>query len=244
MGVRLYNVECKFCGLNHDLIFSGESTPNYGVFIMNTDLLAQNSCPRCHRTDSQIPSKAHELVGEALEKSRQPNSESAISDVLEAVRIAPNSSYINNQASNVFAICGDPNNSLKYALLAVKMGPSLMDPYTNVGDAYVNLGRDDEAIGYYLKAIDIDPDEPVTHGSIAGSYSRLGDRKSAIGHYEYYLEHDGSNPSLIYDAADEYELVGNIPKAKILFKKVCTILEANGIEHSQAHSRLAMLENR
>ena len=94
MGVRLYNVECKFCGLNHDLIFSGESTPNYGVFIMNTDLLAQNSCPRCHRTDSQIPSKAHELVGEALEKSRQPNSESAISDVLEAVRIAPNSSYI------------------------------------------------------------------------------------------------------------------------------------------------------
>lgn len=243
MGVRKYNVVCKSCGENFDISYSGRDIPNYGTFIIAESMLRQHSCRNCASSYIE-PSKAHDLAGNAFIAAQQGDHEKAVRLMNVALKQSPLSAYIQNQACNVFTICEDYERAINCGLEAATLAPDWFDPLTNVADASVCLGHYSDAIELYLKAIRIDPEEVMTYGSLANAYSQNGDRSRAVMCYQEYIDRGGNMPEWVYNAADEYELIGQFGKARDVFNVALSLTDEGTYLQHVIKSRIAQLEDK
>jgi len=76
----------------------------------------------------------------------------------KALRIDPNSSWLNFNIAKAFSEIGQEDKALKYHWNATKLNPSHPEAWLNFGKSLLNLKKPKEALDCLLKAVDLRPD--------------------------------------------------------------------------------------
>jgi tetratricopeptide (TPR) repeat protein len=117
-------------------------------------------------------SAAKEAFDRGLAAHKQGNTQEAIAQFTQAIKLDPNYTDAYNNRGNAYYDLDDYDKAIADYAQAIKIDPGDADAYNNRGIAYHNLGDYDKAIADYAQAIKLDPNLAQAT-IIAGALTRI-----------------------------------------------------------------------
>ena len=129
---------------------------------------------------------AHKALGDALAAKGQ--SEEAIRQYQEALRLSPRYSSAHNNFGNALLKRGDFEGAIGHLQEAIRLNPRGAEAYYNLGTAFLRKGRIDEAIAQYREAIRRAPWHANSHYNLGVALYYKGQIDEAISQYQEALQ--------------------------------------------------------
>lgn len=111
-------------------------------------------------------------------------SEKALGQFGEAVRLDPLNAYAYAEMGNVYDDLGDTAKAEWAYRKAISISPTYWGFYDHLGGHYLYHGRTRDAIAQYRKVIDLTPDNYRGYSNLGGAYFYLGEFDSALAAFE------------------------------------------------------------
>ncbi len=120
-------------------------------------------------------------MGIALNRVGKPDE--AIVQLMEAIRLDPDSSNAHYNLGTVYAGMGKTDDALAQFAKAVELEPDSPEAHFNLGTANAGLGKMNEAIAEFKEAIRLRPDYGNAHNNLGSALASLGRFDEAITHF-------------------------------------------------------------
>jgi Flp pilus assembly protein TadD, contains TPR repeats len=114
---------------------------------------------------------------------------------------------------------GEIEEAIAYFQQAIKLNPSCVGAYQNLGDISLKIEDFNEAINYYQKAIELKPDWWVVHHKLGKVFQEIGELDSAISSFRLSIEINKKNPWSEKNLGDILFQKGELYEAENLIKK-------------------------
>jgi len=139
------------------------------------DTLAKN--PQCWM--------AHNNLG--LELSKLGQTQAAIGQYEDAVRIKPDLAEAHNNLGNALSALGQTTEAVAQYQETLRIKPGYAGAHRNLGCSLLRLGRAQDAIGPLEEALRIQPEDALAHARLGLALSQVGRVSEALGQYEQAL---------------------------------------------------------
>jgi tetratricopeptide (TPR) repeat protein len=116
--------------------------------------------------------RVHNLLGQALDRLRQPLE--AIKNFDKAIALDPNFAAAHGNRANILVDAGMPQEALKSFDRAIALNPKSMPDLMNRGAVLEDLGRPADALVNYDQAIACDPNFAAVHSNRGNVLKELG----------------------------------------------------------------------
>ena len=116
--------------------------------------------------------RVHNLLGQALDRLRQPLE--AIKNFDKAIALDPNFAVAHGNRANILVDAGMPQEALKSFDRAIELNPKSMPTLINRGALLEELGRPEDALVNYDQAIVCDPNFAAVHSNRGNVLKELG----------------------------------------------------------------------
>jgi tetratricopeptide (TPR) repeat protein len=116
--------------------------------------------------------RVHNLLGQALDRLRQPLE--AIKNFDQAIALDPNFAVAHGNRANILVDAGMPQEALKSFDRAIALNPKSMTDLMNRGALLEELGRQEDALVNYDQAIACDPNFAAVHSNRGNVLKELG----------------------------------------------------------------------
>jgi tetratricopeptide (TPR) repeat protein len=126
--------------------------------------------------------------------------------------------YYSNRAGELLR-AGRGGEAVRYADIAVKLEPDLLDGWINLGVIRRRLGDLPGAEAAYRRALEADPQAPVTYQNLAALYSHQGDYEAARDVLALADQRDNKNPFTYLDLGDFSLRQGDLEAAERFYRR-------------------------
>ncbi|MFH0795948.1 MAG: tetratricopeptide repeat protein [Candidatus Omnitrophota bacterium] len=146
-------------------------------------------------TVNKSPNKARPHYNRGVVYRDKGDSDKAIADCNQALRINPNYAYAYNNRGAAYWDKGDSDKAIADYNQALRINPNYADVYNNRGVAYKSKGDYDKAIADYNQALRINSNYADVYNNRGVAYQSKGDYDKAIADYNQALK---INPNYAY----------------------------------------------
>lgn len=117
----------------------------------------------------------------------------------------------------------EPENAIKYAVIANAIEPDDYIFHFVIGTAYMKLKEFQKSIEPFKRALDKEPDNIGTLNSLGTAYMAVGNSEDAIKCYKRALELKPNSPMAYYNIGSAYQIQQNHEEACIYLEKACEL---------------------
>ena len=117
----------------------------------------------------------------------------------------------------------EPENAIKYAVIANAIEPDDYIFHFVIGTAYMKLKEFQKSIEPFKRALDKEPDNIGTLNSLGTAYMAVGNSEDAIKCYKRALELRPNSPMAYYNIGSAYQIQQNHEEACIYLEKACEL---------------------
>jgi 4-amino-4-deoxy-L-arabinose transferase-like glycosyltransferase len=111
------------------------------------------------------------------------------------------------------------HKALHHSLKASDLSPAWVSPLIVASDAANQLGRTDQARAHLQKVLSLEPDNPKAHTNMGSLALMEGKVHEALKWWKVSEELDSSNERVLFNLAMGYEMIGEIKKAVLYYKR-------------------------
>ncbi len=135
------------------------------------------------------------------------------------LKTSPNSPRFNNMMGLELRAQKKNEKALFYFEKSVQSNPKHVPALVNLGTEYRNIGRLQEAAATLERALDLDPNTLATYVNLMTVYRSMEDYDKNVSVAEKALKRFPQSAPVIWNAANAYQLKGNMAKANELRAK-------------------------
>ena len=135
--------------------------------------------------------------------------------LMEAIKIKPDSSELQNNLGNAYKGIGDLDSATICYNKALLLNASYPEAYNNLGSTYDQKDDFKRAIQCYKKAIELKPDYPEALNNLGIIYQKTKDYESSIRFLEEAILIKQNFPEAYFNLGVAYQEKGNAKKAFI-----------------------------
>lgn len=117
----------------------------------------------------------------------------------------------------------EPENAIKYAVIANAIEPDDYIFHFVIGTAYMKLKEFQKSIEPFKRALEKEPDNIGTLNSLGTAYMAVGNSEDAIKCYKRALELKPNSPMAYYNIGSAYQIQQNHEEACIYLEKACEL---------------------
>ena len=150
------------------------------------------------------PAKNRPRVNLGMVLNERGNTDLAIEQLSEALRIDPNSAEAHTNLGLSYLKESMVDAAIREFHLALAINPRLSSARLNLGATYYDRGEVDEAIVQYLVALENDPDNDKIHNNLGVAYFRNGMVDQAIAHLRRAVALRSDYPDAHYNLGIAY----------------------------------------
>ena len=180
---------------------------------------------------------AHCSLGDALRHAGQ--TDAAISQYEEAVRLKPNYAIAHNSLGALLAGKGQTDAAISHYEQAIRVEPESVEAHNNLGNALFRQGQIDAAITQYQEVARLRPDYTEAHNNIGNLFFRKGQLDAAIRQYEEVIRLNPDHADAHYNLGTALGKKGQLDAAIGQFQAALRLQPADADAHYNLGAALA-----
>ncbi len=189
---------------------------------------------------SPMKARPHHNLGWAYSQTGQ--TENAMGEYREALRLAPDVPEVHYDLGLVYAAKGELDDAMDEYREAIRLDPGYAKPHNNLGVVYRANGRLDDAVREFSEAIGLAPGMSEAHTNLGVAYALTGRADDAIREYLEAVRLDPGLAEAHNNLGAAYERTGRFDDAVREYREAIRL--APQFATAQRNLRIIMLKQR